>query len=858
MLMKSIKITLLFLAMCIVMSAFAQDAIHGVDGYYNWTAKQMKADNILVKGSHTFYGTTVTKNSSINYYDDYVRINTGMTSNGTTPIKFRQDVKLNFTVASPLKITKQNPVIAFKIGYPLTTNAKDFFHTFEIFWKFKIKDGDTIKVRTSGTYQNAMVNSSINATAFPYYKKNGNGTGTFGYGSWKTSPIGRFDFLAGGTNSWKTIDGVYQYFFNKDCAIGDSVNTASTKSSTITGFFKANNDTVSWNLFYVNFKQVVDSVGDIEIFNFANQLGDMVTDTTKLVILRNEAGDSIGKQNVSKTRSELPYYNIKWIKTFPSLAALKAQSTVNYGDGNDNRSDNQLILNAALYYAKKTLQNYAYSDAKYRDPYQAAFDVALTIYQSTSPSVDKTSAEWIAWDANVAKAVSDLTTAKTNFLKGISAKLANPYNVIKTGNGEAEFVLGETKTLKTGVKGKLLVLGGQGSGTPFLITKSSSTIGGRTAYTLSNSAGKVCLSSDTLIFVENANLSTASTPVLFVFSNRSDDDYPAFDIFVNNKFLYVNKTTGKLTTITDIPDGEIQDLGAYLFDIVPAVYDASNDNPNVQLFQGWEFENGSTDNVERNTWRMYSLVENKVIGNKGCLAFSIAPTYYTAQDSLHTTLLTIDFSTGTVAGGYRRESGTYPNSAKLNPSKRDSSLIIYTNTFKKRYLAIKMAGTNPALKATIVSFATDQQVIDMPLADTVAVKGDVYIWDMLKQGVAYGNIGWPSQYITVGNFTSATEKAYIDWIRPYASVTEIPNEILDVHTGIFNPSNDNNIRILTNQQTITVNAEKPSDISIYTINGIRIANQFTTKLIFDVNNKGVYIVSVRDNNRVISEKAVVH
>mgnify|MGYP000040529654 FL=1 len=844
--MKKMKFTLFSLLLTLAITVFGQDGIHGVDGYYNWTAKQMKADNILKMTTTGFLGTAVTKQAGFIYNDDYVKVDLGLKTGANN---FRGDFQLNYNLGNTLKITKQYPVIAFKLGYPDTTIAKGYDGTIELAWKYKIKEGDTIKARTAGgiPLQNAIswnYNGSTYLATNHYYFKN-----TMGKGGWNNG--GRFQYFGW----WKKINNEYQYTYNSRCAIGDSINKADANSSLVQGYFKVD-DPIANRIIYVNMKHVVDSVGDIEVFLLTGIHTTFLADTAKTVILRNEAGDSIGTQKVSKTNDELPYYNLKWVKTFPTVAALKEATTINAGDGNDTRSANQLILNASLYYAKKFLQNYAYADAKYRNPYQAAFDAALAIYQTTPPNEDKTSIEWLNWDNTVAGAITNLAAAKTNFLNGITAKISSPYSVIKTVNGEAEFVLGQTKTLSTGISGKLVELGGQGSGTPLLISKSTTQVNGRTAFTLSNVSGKLCIVKDTLIFVENSKV-TSAILAQFVISNRSDDEFPAYDVYVNGKFLMLNQTSGKLATVAEIPDGEISDLGTYLFDLTAATYDPANDDPTISLFEGWEFENGNLHNIERNTWRMYSQFQNTVKDGKGCLEISIAPTYYTAQDSLHTTLLKSDFITG-MEGGYRRESGVYPNSAKLNPTTRDSSLIIWTNTYKKRYLAVKTAGTDPTVVLNKFTFyATPIVYVDIALADTVAVKGDVYVYDMLAKGIPYGNIGWNSQYFSVGMFKSAEDKAFVDWIRMYDTIENVPNELLDVHSGVFNPSADNNIRILTNQNTITVNSEKPSEITLYSMNGIRLTSQVTTKLVYTANNKGIYIVSVRDNNRVVSEKVVI-
>jgi len=888
--------------MMFAVTAFAQDAIHGVDGYYNWTPKQMKADNLLTRGNHTWVGSAVTKAVSLTYYDDFARINMGQTGtkvfSGDTKIygNFRTDWGTNFTGINPLKITKKYPIIAIKIGLPDSVVAKNYSMQLVLNWKY---NGDSAMVPgTNTTSNNCYTVSGYNITDLAYYRdsayrftdatmtstiKTGGVDGSLGHGGW--SQNGRMYVFSSNTyaNSWGSKDSIYTYTptgprwikerkftygYNSRFALGDSIflraTTGAQTQSKLQGWIKVQ-DPVASDIYYVDLNKVFkrDSLRfninrDLEVVDFDAIMENFTCDTSKVITLFNESGDSIGLDTIAKTREELPYYQIKWIKTFSTLDELINSTTQNFGDGNDTRSDNQLILNASLYNAKMSLQNYAHTDPLYFDAYQAALDAAKIIYATVAPSEDKTSAEWIAWDATVAQAVTDLAAARENFLKGIAANLTNPYNVLKTGNGEAEFMIGADAIVNK-VGCKLITLGGKDSGTPFVMVKSSSLVNGRTAYTLSNAYGRVCLIKDTLALVPTAKLASATT-AMFVFSNRADNEYPAYDIYVNGKFLYLNATTGKLAYASTVPDGEISELGAYLFDIAPATYDASGDDPTITQFTGWEFENGNLDGWRVNGYRNYGNIESLLIKDKGCAMLTVMPTYYAGIDTLKTTLLNTDF---TVAGGagtlFCREDGTYPNSARLEPTVRDSTYIIWTNTYQKRYLAMKMAATDTVAKLNSLGLFAVKSIdeISFNLSNVAGKKGDVIYWDMLTMGVPYGNKGWSCQYLSMTGYTADTQKVYVDWIRPYATIDEIPNELLDINSAVRNLYENSVVKVLVDNKKIIVKAENASTISLYTVSGLKVASKFNTEATFNVNTQGVYIVTVLENNQLVTRKVMI-
>jgi hypothetical protein len=908
--MKKLRLFTWASMLLIAVSSLAQDAIHGVDGYYNWTAKRLQSENILLVGgtgtvlASAKYGYTA---KVVYTADGYAKYYMNANDTSATPLfKFRTDWKTKFTKTTPLTITKKYPVIAIKIGVPDSAVAYNSQMTkFYLEWLY---NGDSTSVAgttlptygVAGTYSNCRTDAGTPVTSLYYYAdtafyyaadkvtkiKKTTMANCLGYGGMTAGSATASPYLSNTfKTSWSYKDSLYTwtatgpkwiktghkytYSYNDRFAIGDSVtkvtsSASSQTQSTTMGYFHTD-DAITSDIIYIDLSAVFkkDSTKfhinrDLQITNLTAVMESFMASKFKKVNTYDEAGNLTGTQNVLKTAEETPSYLIKWIKTFPSVKELRKATAVNAGDGNDTRSDNQISLNSVLYYAQKMLNNYAYTEPANLAALQSAFDSGLTVYQSTAPSTDKTSAEWLIWDATVAKAVTDLTAAKTTFLKSITANLTNPYNVIKTGNGAAELMIGAVKTVN-GISGKLLTFGGQGSGTPFVMVKSASTINGQTAYTLSNSTGRVCVVKDTLLLVPTAKLASATT-ALFVFSNRSVNDYPSFDVYVNGKFLYLDPTTNKMSYVTAIPDGEISTLGSYLYDITPATYDATADDPSITTFAGWEFENSSVEGWKTIPYKPFGNISNEVIDTKGTLKIDVSPTYYAGIDTLKTTLLNTDFS---VAGGIvtlsGREGGKYPNSAKLEPTVRDSSFIIWTNAYKNRYLAVKYAANDTIVKLTQLSLFAVKTIDEVLLtpANMLGKKGDVMYWDLLALGVPYGNKGWSCQYMNVSGFTNTNQKAYIDWVRPYNSTSDIPNEILNVLSAVYTPSADGNVRIRVQDRKIIVNTEKASSITVYNVSGMKVASKFESDAVLTVNNKGVYIVIVNDNNRQITSKVIV-
>ncbi|MDO5447220.1 MAG: hypothetical protein Q4F34_05540, partial [Prevotellaceae bacterium] len=122
---------LLLIAMCMMSTlAFAQGAIHGVGGYYNYTAAQMKASGQFVAGSSN--GMKFAQwNPEVTYTDDMQYLKFYMGINNATPdadgTGFDRRSGLNFieTAAGEgcMHITRDYPIVAFKVSIPKNNHA---------------------------------------------------------------------------------------------------------------------------------------------------------------------------------------------------------------------------------------------------------------------------------------------------------------------------------------------------------------------------------------------------------------------------------------------------------------------------------------------------------------------------------------------------------------------------------------------------------------------------------------------------------------------------------------------------------------------------------------------------------------
>lgn len=231
---------------------------------------------------------------------------------------------------------------------------------------------------------------------------------------------------------------------------------------------------------------------------------------------------------------------------------------------------------------------------------------------------------------------------------------------------------------------------------------------------------------------------------------------------------------------------------------------APSEDEKSGLFEAWEFngdveddpstqgsingaqltmgEHGQTfmlDGWRMQRWRMWSRVNKGTFKAEGgepleCLKLSTAPVY----DSFDGTSLGNELSYPASAA-LRREGGVFTNFYDRDPAGgvRDESCLVNLNAGVRRYLAIKCTSTNPDITISVFNFLHKPETAATDFALNIAdaeAKGDVYYWDLLKY-ISVGKLPYVSQYMSADNFNEG-DALYIDWIRTYASVDEIPTE----------------------------------------------------------------------------------
>jgi len=97
---------------------------------------------------------------------------------------------------------------------------------------------------------------------------------------------------------------------------------------------------------------------------------------------------------------------------------------------------------------------------------------------------------------------------------------------------------------------------------------------------------------------------------------------------------------------------------------------------------------------------------------------------------------------------------------------------------------------------------------------------------------------------------------YIDWVKTYATVDEIPNELLDVHSDVENPVL-NDVLIFSADKNVIVRAQQTVKVQLFNVSGIEIATKTGVETNFTVPVKGAYIVRISDATKVVSGKVIV-
>lgn len=806
---------LLLASMALVaLPAMARD-VHGVNGYYNYTAQQMMATGNMftwfVDGSK-YEGF---KHSEMMLDGDYLKFILGKngdektmdagkcaTTTQATPWRASFDF-LHDDVGLRWRVSKDNPVIAVKFALPV--NVLDSCKTdvgTEFWW----------------------INPSTGANEVISWKN-----GMEGFSN------GRYDF-------------VYKYPGNK-CTTTKDVNEEGRDSVYMAGRFTQVLDNGVMIRFQTNDKTYdgmknyavlrlpdnEDKAEFIVLINFAaardyyNPEYYYLSDHDYIEIPSwhlNFGGyqKEYDEDGLDLAEDKRPAVYLKWFKSFKDIEdAINNQITKenNWGDGTESAAKSQ--LNDALYYAEQYLNGFLFRNLEY----PTLDDEAYKNYNDAYEAANKVFENESASDEELAGALTNLTAAKVAFLTAVDLPSSLVYNYLKSATGSSAITVGSDDVTVGNVTGKALTTGSNDAATAFSFVPTGSTIDGQKAFYLKTSTGSVVQASDgTLIVVENA-----TSPSIFTMANRDGDNY---DLKCGDYYYYLNENS-VLTATKDFatvdPDN-YEALSGYLFAVADALgdyADKATDSEKSDLLEGWEFNsepqddpstkgvyNGETitmaeygetkmiDNWRMSRWRPYSRVNQVTVKNSDnteakCLSLTAATTY-ASYDGAQQGLIN-DFSS---PAALRYDAGTQEPFYVRDPNPRDNSIAFNINAGINRYFAIKMKSTSDVTFNTFTFLGGNSEII-INATQIAGKKGDVIYWDMLTSGFPVGKRLYTSAFFSPSGFTSADSKLYIDWIRTYASVDDIPEESFaeDVlPTGIQTVNNNSDADFLVSGNTV--------------------------------------------------------
>ena len=817
--------------MLLPVGAMAQDAVHGVDGYYNFTPTQMKASGQWAPG-----GNGKKKSGyypELRYTDDmtYAKFNLGVNKDEASDLNtypFRSELVLNEISKGDgcMTITSAYPVIAFKFSAPVNNEpwkeGGDFgYFEPEFSWYSPYS--------TDGTGQNPGQTSG-NKMKLQLSGLDNNGRFRFAhYHSVLKDEFGR--------------DSVY-------------LNNNNGQGYSKYRLINNNKDTV-WHVLRVMPNTENPEMADIIIgMNLAvlkNNSGDVLLDSCSIKM----KGISLGFLGVNatlegKTQDELPFVYFKWLKTFPSMAAFEASlcDEQNWGDG-PAIDPNKAVLNSEMYALRQLILNYQFSDKK--NILMDAYTAAQTVYNAAGST-----------SADYATQVEAIATAKQEFMAAIVYVPEEPMIKFYSWTGMALGLTTQDVTVGS-YTGRALTPVSAENAVAFMLTKSGE-INGQACYNVLNGSNTMVRASDgQLLFVPASQIGSASAKANLVLSNRRTVDEPAYDFKVDQFFYYIDvEETGEFLFTDALPDAEDMDeLAAYM--VTPqgaGEYDPADHNqethPMTSGEGSWNEFNGTVDVVinpayetsfqkydwdatvkatamERakqnqfegwrtNGWRLRELIEAATLdGGEKVMKVTLKPEYdLIHNDSVSASMAVTDFSSNQFS--IMREHGAYNsalNKAPINNQQCDSLWAININSGINRYFAIKWKGNTDDITFNGLTFFVRKNIEEpgVGMSTLKEKRGDVYIWDLLDCGIPYGDRKACAQYMSWNGVKAATDAVYVDWMRFYDSLDAIPTESMDVPDAIR-----------------TISSAQASTVTFYDLNGRKISSRRPT-------TKGVYIMT---------------
>lgn len=799
-------------AMFLPLGAAAQDAVHGVDGYYNYTPVQMKASGQFGYDTNNGWKQKDIRVPELRYTDDmeYAIFNLGINTTSQGELGtwgFRSGLVLQETSAGDgcMQITSAYPVIAIKLSMPVNNEA----------WK---EGGDFGYFEPQFSWYNpeSEDDSGVNPGQTNGNKNKLQLSGLDNNGRYRMVHYHSVE---------KDIFGRDSTYLNNNAGAAELADDYMYKTRT-------SGDNLIWKILRlnptgVNASEKADFIIAMDLSTIKNGDGTPYVDLAP-VKMKDISLSFLGVNASAdgKTADEMPLVYIKWLKTFASMDALEESlcDEQNWGDG-PAVDPNKAVLNSELYALRQLINNYQFSDQK--QILQDAYDIAAGVYNAAESTSD----------AYVAQ-VEAIATAKQQFLAAIvydnsESKMSTFYNLAGMGLG-----LTSQDATVGNYTGKALTLVSAENASNFLLTKSGE-VAGQACYTVQTGAFSMVQANDgQLLFVPATQLSSSSARANLVLSNRKTADDPGYDFKVGNYYYYYSEEDGEFTFSQEFPSVEdVSELTNYLFyPQAASPYDKADHNeethPMTSGEGSWNEFNGEVDVVinpayeysfkvydwdadvkatamERakqnqfegwrtNGWRLGTDIQAVTLatGEK-----TMKLTWKDTYDQIHNDTVNVDMAvtdwsaTGNVLT-IMREHGAYnsaANKAPTNNQQCDSLWAINMNAGINRYFAIKWKGNTDDICFNGLTFFVRKGIEEpgVGMSTLVEKRGDVYIWDLLDCGIPYDDRKACAQYMSWGGITSSADAVYVDWMRFYETIDEIPEESMAVPapTGIRVVSN---------------------------------------------------------------------
>ncbi len=872
--------------MALSMSVSAQDPVHGVDGYYNWTPTMFKNSGQLACNNGMKldgWKTHIVYPEDMQYVNLVLGIDNANFDEAGGGYKFRGGFYMKETASGEgiMTIKRAYPVVAMKLSI---TQNNEALKTLDCYMEpeFRWYNPNT------GAKEGLKLNGLDGNGRRRLYHFGGELKDIFGRDSVK---------LNGGNNGYETF------------RLCNAVHSTPTNCDTAMHFrrlpVEANEKAEI--VFAMDLSKICAAAteeggaicldtADIRFCGFSigflNAYADSAIYDTKEVVVPvvDENGNPVYEEDGvtqktetkiektwvrSKTDEERPMVHMKWVKTFESMDAYLASLTEenNWGDGPAVDPQKE-VLNLALYEARKFMANYKFSDQL--ETLQGAYNTALGVYNNPA----STGADYNAQ-------LEALGNAQNDFLASIALTGIGKVNSIVNYGGMGLGLTTDEVTIDS-YTGLQMVAVSPDNAATFLFFESG-TVSGQKAYQLKTAKGGLVQAKDGSLMIVPAAQHKGSLANV-VFGNRGTVEEPGYDFKVGKYYYFINSETGTLEATDEVPNDveDVSEISDYLFFPMEAEYDPSeHDDVNYPMTQGegsaWEF-NGEPETAlyhaykasfeqfewdaaakaqatERatwsfaegwsaNGWRPYSKVEidktqTDMDGNPiSCMKVSCMDTYDNIfADSVNVTMVETDWATAQGVG-IMREHGAYTSALNRVPQPNqlcDSLYAINMNAGINRYFAMKMKSNNPDITfGGLVFFVL--KGVEEPNAKMdllLEKRGDVYVWDLLDAGVSFGDSKACAQYASWDGFTSSEDAVYVDWMRFYSSLDEIPTE--EMATAISDVQKEQaGANVWVSGNTVQVIAE--GEVSIYTIDAKSVAKAQVSGLANFTLTKGIYVV----------------